>query len=177
MFEPLPSIVRRRREERNLTQDRLAKLAKVSRGQLIAFEKGEQNVTLHFLMKIARALELKELPLAELNFAPAVPELTVLIAAADALANARTVVAQAAAAARQVDEATASIRLLLEHALEDRASHPGLAAAAARLAPAPAEQGELSRALRAVAEAPDAPPRRAARSRSAPKATARKRTR
>jgi transcriptional regulator with XRE-family HTH domain len=76
MFEPLPDMIRTRREERGLTQEKLARLAGVSRGQLIAFEKGEQNISLIFLIKLAKALELTDLRIGELSLRPAPPDIT-----------------------------------------------------------------------------------------------------
>lgn len=171
MFEPLPSFVRMRREQRNLTQQQLARLAKVSRGQLIAFEKGEQNVSLLFLMKIARALEMTELPLAELNLRPPVPELTVLMAAVQAIALAEGVVAQAAGAAQTIQAASSSVSSLLEQAMTLGHAHSALVASASRvMSAAPVET------LREVAESPHALPRRRS-AKAAAKPAARKRAR
>lgn len=169
MFEPLPSVVRLRREQRGLTQEKLAKMAKVSRGQLIAFERGDQNVSLQFLLKISRALEMTELPLAELHLRPAVPELTVLIAAADAIAAAEAIVTQATNSTGSLSAASQSVKSLLEHAMTLGDAHSKLAAAAGRLTSVPVET------LREVAE-PQARPRRA-RDAAPPAAKARARKR
>lgn len=176
MFDPLPSIVRMRREERGLTQERLAKMAKVSRGQLIAFEKGEQNITLLFLLKIARALELTDLPIAELHLRPVMPELTTLIAAADAIAAADRVVASAVGVKDQLAAASERIQGLLETAMA-RDSEEGIAAAARRVAMTPPDQRPAAgRTLRQLADAPHAPSR-ASRPSAAAKPAARKRSR
>lgn len=117
MFEPLPSLVRLQRERRGLTQDRLAKLAKVSRGQLIAFERGDQNISLLFLLKIARALELTELRLAELYLHPSPPDVTMVIKAMDAIATAERIVSNAAAEAGELQKAKASVSALMDRIL------------------------------------------------------------
>lgn len=145
MFEPLPSIVRARREERGVTQERLAKMAKVSRGQLIAFEKGDQNITLLFLLKIARALEMTDLQIAELHLRPAVPELTTLIAAADAITVAERVVTQAAGALEQLAASSAKVQELLQ-AAKARDAEAGLAAG--RTAPAAAAKSSARKRAR-----------------------------
>jgi transcriptional regulator with XRE-family HTH domain len=176
MFEPLPSVVRLRREERGMTQEGLARKAKVSRGQLIAFEKGEQNVTLLFLLKIARALEITELPVAELHLTPAMPDLTVLIAAADAVAAAERVVTQAAGSAGALHASAESVRMLLERALASRQPYPEINTAT-RLAQTPPEQREtIGRHLRELAELPPAPRPRAERAAPAAKPAARRRS-
>lgn len=171
MFEPLPGIVRLRREQRNMTQAELAARAGVNRGQLVAFEKGEQNVTLTTLLKIARALEMTELPLAELHLRPAAPELTVVIAAAEALAGARRVIMNAMDASGQLESASRTIQTMVDRALQTRETDAGLVEAAQRLF------GYLDdRELRSVAERPDAVPERA-RAKPAAKAAARRRAR
>lgn len=175
MFEPLPSIVRLRREQRGITQDRLAKMAKVSRGQLIAFEKGDQNITLLFLLKVARALELTDLQIAELHLRPAVPEVTTLIAAADAIAAAERVVTQAAGAKDQLAASSAKVQQLLETAVS-RDSDAGVAAAAARLAAIPPEKrAAVEQTLRELATSRNVPAR--APRPAAAKSSARKRSR
>lgn len=181
MFEPLPGLVRLRREQRNLTQERLAKMANVSRGQLIAFEKGEQNVTLHFLLKIARALEMRELPLAELHFRPAAPDVTVLITATTAIATAERLVTEVmgslAGSADQVREASAAVKAALERALAADGLAPEIAAAAERLASTPPDrQAALAKTVRDVVEERSGPPRSADSAREA-KPAARKRVR
>jgi transcriptional regulator with XRE-family HTH domain len=45
MFDPLPNMIRKRREERGLTQEKLAKLAGSAEGAH-RLEKGEQNISL-----------------------------------------------------------------------------------------------------------------------------------
>lgn len=134
MFEPLPGLVRLRREQRNITQAQLAEKAGINRGQLIAFEQGRQNVTLKTLLKIARALEMTELPLAELHLRPAEPEVTALVAAADALAIARGVTTSAAAADGQMESLSRIIGAMVERARRARDMDSTLVEVAERLA-------------------------------------------
>ena len=171
MFEPLPGIVRLRREQQNMTQAELAAKAGVNRGQLIAFEKGEQNVTLTTLLKIARALGMTDLPIAELNVHAAAPDLTVVIAAAEALATMQRAVMTAADATGEIKKASRTIQAMVDRALQTRETDAGLVEAAQRLF------GYLDdRELRSVAERPDAVPERA-RAKPAAKAAARRRAR
>lgn len=177
MFEPLPGLIRLRREQRNLTQEGLAKLAKVSRGQLIAFEKGG-NVTLHFLLKVARALDMTDLPLAELNLRPAAPDITVLVTAVNAISTAERMLASVASSTEQVREASAAVRTLMDRALAASDRHqPEIAAAADRLARTPAaDRAALASTVREVASV-RSPQSRASRTPREVKAAARKRNR
>src|SRR5690349_17168337 len=103
MFESLGNFLRLRRQERNLSQERLAEMASISRGQLALMEKGE-NVSLQFLVKVANALELSELPLPGLRLREAPPELEAIILAADAVASVRAVLAQLAGKNEQLED-------------------------------------------------------------------------
>ena len=116
MFEPLPDVIRLRRKQRNLTQEQLAKMAGVSRRQLSLLEDGA-NVSLVFLLKVAKALELTELQIGALRLRSAPPELGSLIVAADAMTAAQEIVSQYSDLAGQLDEAAASIHALVERAL------------------------------------------------------------
>jgi transcriptional regulator with XRE-family HTH domain len=151
MFEPLPSLVRLQRERRGLTQDRLAKLAKVSRGQLIAFERGDQNISLLFLLKIAKALELTELRIGDLYLHPSPPDVTTLIKAADAIATAERIVRQAASEADELEKAKASVSALMERVLGP-VPDAGIGSAAERLAASQAPKGAAKAAAKAVAK-------------------------
>jgi transcriptional regulator with XRE-family HTH domain len=170
MFEPLPSFVRLQRERQNFTQERLAKIAKVSRGQLVAFEKGEQNVTLSFLLKIATALNLTELPIGEVWLRAAPPDFTTLILAADAIATARKVLSQAADGVQELEAAADSVKALVERTLSKSGADARVTGAVERLAATP------TRGLRELAESP-ASRGRTARPRSTAKAAERKRSR
>lgn len=61
-LQVLGSTIRAARKARGLTQQRTARDANVSRAQLALLEKGE-NVSVRFVLKIARFLELNEIPL------------------------------------------------------------------------------------------------------------------
>lgn len=57
---PLPKNLKKIREQKGLSQDRLAKLADVANNTVIKIEQGENiNPTLDTLKKIAKALEVK----------------------------------------------------------------------------------------------------------------------
>ena len=116
MFESLGNFLRLRRQERNLSQERLAEMASISRGQLALMEKGE-NVSLQFLVKVANALELSELPLPGLRLREAPPELEAIILAADAVASVRGVLAQLAGQSEQLEDADKVLGGLLDRAL------------------------------------------------------------
>src|SRR5687768_13644125 len=94
-FQSLGTLIRLRRQERNLSLERLSKLAKVSRRQLSMIEEG-RNFSLSYLVKVANALELTELPLDGLQLRPGPPELDAVVRAADAVAAAERSLAQAA---------------------------------------------------------------------------------
>jgi transcriptional regulator with XRE-family HTH domain len=96
-FEPLGDIIRRRRMERNLSQEALAKLADVSRRHLALLESNTANVSVLILMKIARALELSELAIGDLCLRAAPPEIPSLLAAAAEVESATKAVAEARA--------------------------------------------------------------------------------
>jgi transcriptional regulator with XRE-family HTH domain len=141
MFEPLPDIIRLRRKQRNLTQEQLARMAGVSRRQLSLLEDGS-NVSLVFLLKVAKALELTELQIGALRLRSAPPELGSLIVASDAMATAQEIVSQYSDLAGQLDEAAASVNALVERALAvvgPMGAHmDAIEEAAARLEKAPA---------------------------------------
>lgn len=61
-LQVLGSTIRAARKARGLTQQRTAREADVSRAQLALLEKGE-NVSVKFILKIARFLDLREIPL------------------------------------------------------------------------------------------------------------------
>ena len=54
----LPKIVKKLREKKNLSQEKLARLADVSNNTIVNIEAGKQsNPTIETLLKIAKALE------------------------------------------------------------------------------------------------------------------------
>lgn len=176
MFKPLPDVIRLRRRERNLTQEAVAKQAGVSRRQLALFEDGA-NVSLKFLLKIARVLELTELPVDELRLRAAPPDLTALIEVADALETAKRVIGQVTEVAGQLDNATRTIDTLLARALSDPGPSVAIEQAVARLLDVPAEErSKVGSTLREIVQPPERP--RARRPESEPaKPAARRRAR
>jgi transcriptional regulator with XRE-family HTH domain len=118
-FQSLGTLIRLRRQERNLSLERLSKLAKVSRRQLSMIEEG-RNFSLSYLVKVANALELTELPLDGLQLRPGPPELDAVVRAADAVAAAERSLAQAAEITEQLRAASqvldAMVRRLLKPA-------------------------------------------------------------
>jgi transcriptional regulator with XRE-family HTH domain len=121
MFEPLSDVIRLRRLQRNLTQERLAKLAGVSRRQLSLMEDGA-NVSLLFLTKIARVLELTEIPVGELRLRGSQPELTTIVRTAEALEHLKQNLPQWEATAAEIRAAAATLDELLEAALAEGAT-------------------------------------------------------
>lgn len=168
MFEPLPDVIRMRRKERNLTQEQLARMAGVSRRQLSLLEDGA-NVSLVFLLKVAKALELNDLQIAALRLRSAPPELGSLIVAADAIATAQEIVSQFSDLAAQLDEAAAIIHALVERATAaagpTRTRIEAVEEAAVRLEKAPAGRRAIP------------PPKPAAAARAGAKVAARRRAR
>jgi transcriptional regulator with XRE-family HTH domain len=168
MFEPLPDIIRLRRKQRNLTQEQLAKMAGVSRRQLSLLEDGA-NVSLLFLLKVCKALELTDLQIGGLRLHDAPHELGSLIAASEAMDTAQEIVSQFSDLSGQLGEASASINALVERALNvldpTRAGAEAIEAAAARLEKSPAGP-------RAIPS-----PKPASAAKAAAKATTRRRTR
>ena len=152
MFEPLGKFIRLRRVQRNLTQDGLAQLAHVSRRQLALVEEGE-NVSVLFLVKVARALELTELPIGELRLRAAPPELAPIVRAADLLERLKPALAAWASAEQQINDVSASLDDLIGNALASGASARDIIEVAERLSNIPAAErpaaGETLRALSA----------------------------
>ena len=141
MFESLGTLLRLRRQERNLSQERLAEMASISRGQVALMEKGE-NVSLQFLVRVANALELSELPLPGLRLREAPPQLDAIVLAADAVASVRRVLAeltgQAAANDAQLDDAETMLGTLLERAVSPAGSTRAITEGAERMGRRPA---------------------------------------
>ena len=175
MFEPLGDLIRLRRIQRNLTQERLAKMAGVSRRQLSLLEDG-RNVSLLFLTKIAEALELTELPVGRLRLRSSQPELATIVRAADVLVRLKQSLPAWAAAAEEISSAADSLDALLERALARDLSARGVEDAAGQLANLPAgERKGAGETLRSLAQRDPAarPPRPA----PAAKPAARRRSR
>jgi transcriptional regulator with XRE-family HTH domain len=155
MFESLGNLIRLRRQERNLSQERLAEMAAISRGQLALMEKGE-NVSLQFLVKVANALELSELPIDGLRLREAPPELHSIIRAADAVATVRRVLAQvagqAASSDEQLDDAEKVFDGLIDRALSPAGSTQAITEGAGRMRMRPAaDHDRVAAGLRELA--------------------------
>lgn len=152
MFEPLGNLIRLRRLQRNLTQERLARMAGVSRRQLSLLEDG-RNVSLLFLTKIAEALELTELPIGRLRLRSSQPELATIVRATDVLERLKQTLPTWATAADEITHAAAVLDELLGQALSPGVSAREIEQAAERLANLPAEErdaaGETLRSLAA----------------------------
>jgi transcriptional regulator with XRE-family HTH domain len=176
MLKLLGESIRLARQQRHLTQERLAQLAGVSRWQLALLEKGN-NVSVAFLLKVAAALELSEVPAEFLTIRQAAPETRALILAADAIAVARNLARQFTRASRDLERSARSIDGLLHRKPLPAAARRLIAEAAERLADTPPEPGEEGgRAPRAVS-APAGPGSRPARPKEAAAPAARKRSR
>jgi transcriptional regulator with XRE-family HTH domain len=175
MLEPLADVIRLRRLQRNLSQERLAKLAGVSRRQLSLLEDG-RNVSILFLIKIAKALELTEIPIGDLRLHASQPELATIVRAADVLERMKQSLPAWAALTEEIHAAIASLGQLMEGALVSTASARGIADSAERLASLPAsERAAAGETLRSLARSkPDA---RAPRPKSAAGPAARRRNR
>jgi transcriptional regulator with XRE-family HTH domain len=175
MFESLGNLLRLRRQERNLSQERLAEMASISRGQLALMEKGE-NVSLQFLVKVANALELSELPIDGLRLREAPPELDSIIRAADAVVTVRRLLAQVAGHDEQLDAAENVFSALIERALSPAGSTRGITEGAQRMRARPAaDHDRIAAGLREIASTKA--PRAKRRAGTASTAAARRRTR
>jgi transcriptional regulator with XRE-family HTH domain len=175
MFEPLSHVIRLRRLQRNLTQERLAKLAGVSRRQLSLMEDGA-NVSLLFLTKIARVLELTELPVGELRLRASQPELDTIVRAAEVLERLQQSLPQWEATAEEIRNAAASLDDLLKRAVTSGVSARDIEGSAEQLARLPSgERHAAAETLRALARAD--PSARAARPKAAAKTAPKRRSR
>jgi len=178
MFEPLGEIIRRRRIARNLSQEALAKLARVSRRHLSLLEKNEANVSLLILIRIARALELTEVAVGGLCLRAAPPELAAQLDAMDAVAAARRAVAETtatlAAIDARLDDSTRLLDDVIGRALSSAGDGRAIIDAALRLEKEGARVGETLRDLSAPSRLSVPPIRRKP---AAAKTAARKRAR
>ena len=103
MFEPLPTLIRLQREALGLTIDALSALAGVSRTRLITLEKGDDNISLELLVKVANALQMSELRIGGLRVTAATQNFKEKAVAAEAIEVARKVAQQAAGALAEID--------------------------------------------------------------------------
>ena len=173
MFEPMPAMMRRERERQGLTLEELSNLAGISRSRLSALERGEENVSMEFVLKVASALGMSEVRVSGLRITAAPPELTVLVAAADAIETARRVVDQATASREQLDRVSGTVATLLDRILTP-VPDAGIAAAIERLSSRSEDGRATAAALREAAESPDVQRRAAARPKAAPRSAGRK---
>lgn len=117
MFEPLPALIRLSREQQKLTLDALSTLAGVSRSRLAALEKGDDNISLDLLVKLANALQLKELRIGGLRVTAATPDFNTLVAAAEAIHATQKIVDQATAAGNEIQRVSGPVSALLASVL------------------------------------------------------------
>jgi transcriptional regulator with XRE-family HTH domain len=175
MFEPLSDIIRMRRKQLNLTQEKLAKMAKVSRRQLSLLEDGH-NVSLLFLTKIADALELTDIPVGRLRIFTAPPELAALVRAAEAIQILKQASDTWRSAAETIDASSSTLDALIVNATEKASALDNLKAlidaAADRLANLPPGENKTAETLRMLAGSDPAVPAPAALSRERPKPAA-----
>ncbi len=152
MFEPLGQVIRLRRLQRNLTMDRLARMAGVSRRQLSLLEDGH-NVSLLFLTKIARVLEITELPVGDLRLRAAPPELAVIVSASEMLERIKPTISLWTTAEQEIQRTTAALDEMIERSLSAGPSARDIVEAAERLANLPAsEHDAVGETLAALAQ-------------------------
>ena len=166
MFESLGNLLRLRRQERNLSQERLAEMASISRGQVALMEKGE-NVSLQFLVRVANALELSELPIDGLRLREAPPELATIVQAADAVITVRRLLAQmagqAAGSAEELEAAGNVLGGLIDRALSPAGPTRAITEGAQRMRARPAaDHDRIAAGLRELASGKKPPARRPA---------------
>lgn len=146
MFEPLSDFIRLRRKQRNLTQEKLAELAKVSVRQLARLEDGH-NVSVLLLKKVADALDLSDIPLGRLRPFTAPPEVARLLRAADAVHKLKQAVAGRTGSAATIDDYAGVLDGMIDTAIPGRlpeGSMELMEAAIDRFAKTPLEQLEAA---------------------------------
>ncbi len=126
MFEPLSEFMRLKRKQRGLTQEKLAKMAKVSRRQLALMEDGH-NVSILFLTKIADALEISEIPVGRLRLFTAPPELAPLVRAADAVMTLKQAGETWRGAVATIEDSAASLGAMIAKIPRERSEAVGKA--------------------------------------------------
>ncbi|HEX6087868.1 MAG TPA: helix-turn-helix transcriptional regulator [Thermoanaerobaculia bacterium] len=152
MFEPLPELIRERREQRKLTQAQLADQAGVSRAQLALLEAGKANPTLEFLLKITRVLELTSVWVDGLHIRAASPDLKALVRAREAVALARDLIGRFSGTAGELDAVSASLDDLISRPMPAGGSEAAIAESARQLKQLRGdERGQAGRTLRDLA--------------------------
>src|SRR5215218_1275715 len=96
MFEPLPDLVRQRREQLGFSQRKVAQLADVGLTHYALFENGRANVSVAFLLKVARILGMAHLQVEDLSLAGSSSDVTVLVRAQQTVEKARHIIANVA---------------------------------------------------------------------------------
>jgi len=160
MRKPLADFIRLEREKRNLTQQQLADLAGVSRWQLNTMENGKANPSLDFVVRVASAMELSEVPVAGLRLRAVSADLPAVVSARAAVMTADRAMQQYRHSVNELDgiaaelaEAAASLDEILTRMLAPGGSAAGVLAAADRLAATPPDDSaRVGRALRELAE-------------------------
>jgi transcriptional regulator with XRE-family HTH domain len=117
MFEPLPALIRLQREQLGLSLDALSALSGVSRSRIAALEKGDDNITLDLLVKLANALRIKVIPIGGLRVEPAPPEVLTVVAAAEAIRTAEKILDQAIESRAELRRVSAPVSDLLAKVL------------------------------------------------------------
>jgi transcriptional regulator with XRE-family HTH domain len=147
MFRSLGEFIRLRRQERNLSQERLAEMAEISRPQIAAMERGE-NFSLQYLVKVANALELTELPIDGLHLREAPPDLGLVVRAADLVNTARRLVAQIGGTLGDFDGVSTDLDGLIDRSLSPAGSTQAITDGAERMRRRPAgEHGRIAAGL------------------------------
>jgi transcriptional regulator with XRE-family HTH domain len=113
MFEPLPALMRLKRQQLGLTLDAASALADVSRSRLAALEKGDDNISLDLLVKLANAYGMTEIRIGGLRVGAAASDFRMLVAAAEALQTAGKLVEQAEALGAELKRVAGPVAELL----------------------------------------------------------------
>lgn len=150
MFEPLSDVIRLRRKQLNLTQEKLARMAKVSRRQLSLLEDGH-NVSLLFLTKVANVLQLSEVPVGHLHVFSAPPDLAPLVRAAEAVQDLKHASDTWREAAATIDVSGAALDELVAKTVAAPSTRETEAANWLARLPAPAQEA-LAETLRMIAD-------------------------
>lgn len=150
MFQPLGEYIRLRRLARHLTQERLAKLAGVSRRQLSLLEDG-RNVSVLFLIKICNVLEIDELPLGKLRLIGTAAEIDTIVRAAEAIERVKPTIPVWEKMVADLREASTILDGLLARALTRGLPNDELIASAQVLASLPPGHQDAGDTLRELA--------------------------
>lgn len=120
MFEPLPALMRLQRQKLDLTLDAASALSGVSRSRVAALEKGDDNISLDLLVKLANAYGMTEVRIGGLRVAEANRDFRMLVAAAEALETAGRIVEQVEALRADLERVSGPIAELLEPVITSR---------------------------------------------------------